>query len=325
MTATVEQGYAQSARVARRSASSFYWSFWLLPRPARRAMQSLYAFARITDDVADTSERAADAIGTLADWRQSLQAALDGRPHDPVLAAVADVVQKFSVSPQHLFDIVDGVEQDLRFAGFKTFAELESYCHRVASSVGLACLKIWGVSDPLATAPARDCGVAFQLTNILRDLPEDAQRGRVYLPSTELEAIGVSVDCFLDDLLAGHDAPYFASLIASQVQRAEAYYQRGFATRSFLPPPGRRHGPAAAGHGLGQAAGKSRSAESSSRSRSHCDPFRSRKSGSAGTGSSAVPALRTEPPPAALPHPRVPQKPAPADRRTLPWNVGWWC
>lgn len=256
MMPIAEQGYVECARIARRSASSFSWSFWLLPRQTRRAMRVLYAFSRITDDLADSPENAsraaadsardnaADNVGdlsiALADWRHALQGALDGQSSDPVLAAVADVVRTFRLSPRHLFDIVDGVEQDARFAGFESFGELETYCHRVASSVGLACLGIWGVHDPRAEPPARDCGVAFQLTNILRDLLEDAYRGRVYLPRAELAALGVSVECLLEDLLAGHESPYFKELIDEQVARASAYYRRGFATRSFLPPPARR-------------------------------------------------------------------------------------
>ena len=153
-------------------------------------MQAVYAFARRCDDIADSSEPLDDRRERLTGWRHQLRAALSGHGDDPILVALADTVSRFVV-PQHLlWRVLDGVEMDLHHAGYATYAELRRYCEQVASSVGLACLAIWGCRNDEAILPAADCGVAFQLTNILRDLQEDGRQGRVYLPHDELARFG---------------------------------------------------------------------------------------------------------------------------------------
>ena len=191
--------YVHCQQIARRSASSFYYSFLLLPKPKRQAMCALYAFLRQTDDLSDSADSATDRRAALETWRESLERATRGAFDDPLLPALADTMAGYSIPVDHLHAVIDGVEMDLEPLEYETFDELEAYCHRVASAVGLACLCIWGTTSERALEPARQCGVAFQLTNILRDLKEDAARGRVYLPREDLARFDYSSD----DLRAG--------------------------------------------------------------------------------------------------------------------------
>jgi phytoene synthase len=169
--------------LARRTAGNFYFSFLTLPGPLFRDMCALYAFMRISDDLGDDESVSIDRRRELlAAWRQSLGRALDGDPRDhPALPALADAVGRHSVPREHLFAVLDGVAMDLKPAGFETFEELSKYCYHVAGAVGLCCIHVWGFHDDRAIPAAIDCGLAFQLTNILRDLGEDARAGRVYL------------------------------------------------------------------------------------------------------------------------------------------------
>jgi len=190
----IEAGYEVCRRVARGSGSSFYPSFFGLPREKRRAMDALYAFMRHTDDLAD-DPRAGDAAEALRQWRAALEAACEDRfdridnvPHQELLPAVADVLRRYRVPPEHLHAVIDGVEMDLKQQRYETFEELEVYCQRVASAVGLSCIHVWGFTGREALEPARKCGIALQLTNILRDLREDARVDRVYLPLEDLRA-----------------------------------------------------------------------------------------------------------------------------------------
>jgi phytoene synthase len=236
--------YSYCRRLARRSASSFYYSFWLLPRPQRQAMYALYAYLRQTDDWGDSAEPIESRRTALAGWRRSLERALDGRmeaPFDEQCAgrlwpALADCVRRFDVPPELLFAVIDGVEMDLDRSRYQSFAELSEYCYRVASVVGLACIHIWGFRDPAALEPARQCGLAFQLTNILRDLKEDADRDRVYLPQEDLDRFGYTVA----DLKRGVRDGRFRALMQFEIERAEALYQQAAELEHWLEPAGRR-------------------------------------------------------------------------------------
>lgn len=199
-------------------------------------MCALYAFSRHTDDLGDSDEPLDVRVAQLQAWRQSLTAAFAGGELDPLLPAVADTVQRFSIPPEHLYAVIEGVERDLRPEGFETPTELLDYCHKVASAVGIACLHIWSERPQAAYAAARDCGVAFQLTNILRDLKEDAARGRVYLPEDELRDFGVS----RAQMLTGQVSDELVRLLQFQVDRADGYYARGWETRRFLTAGPRR-------------------------------------------------------------------------------------
>jgi phytoene synthase len=236
MNAALAASYAHCRRIARRSGSSFYYSFLLLPRRKRLAMCALYAFLRRTDDVADSDLPLAERRAALAAWRHSLANALAGGDDDPVLPALADVVRSYSLPLEYLSAAIDGAEMDLARTSYATFAELETYCERVASMVGLACLRIWGCQAAEAEPSARVCGVAFQLTNILRDLGEDAARGRVYLPQEDLDRFGYSAD----DLRAAVRDDRFRRLMRFQIERNERLYAQGAELERWLGPRERR-------------------------------------------------------------------------------------
>ena len=226
----LEAGYLACRGVARRSASNFACINWLLPIEQRRGMQALYAFARRCDDIADSEEPLDTRRERLARWRHEVRDAMAGRAVDPVLVAVADTVSRFVV-PQHLlWRIIDGVEMDLNHTGFATYAELRRYCEHVASAVGLACLAIWNCRRDEAILPAADCGVAFQLTNILRDLQEDGRQGRIYIPREELARFGTApIDWFG---VVGTEP--LLELLKFQCQRAAALFEAGLRTEAYL-------------------------------------------------------------------------------------------
>ena len=189
---SIDASYALCRRMARQSGSSFYPCFFLLGREKRRAMDALYAFMRHTDDLGDNPQPVAARASAVRGWRASLAGALNGSwetPQHPLLPALADTVHRFHIPPEHLFAVIDGVEMDLAGRQYETFEDLAGYCRCVASAVGLACLHVWGYGGDEAREPADKCGLAFQLTNILRDLKEDAGQGRVYLPLEDLRRV----------------------------------------------------------------------------------------------------------------------------------------
>ncbi|HWA96937.1 MAG TPA: squalene/phytoene synthase family protein, partial [Pirellulales bacterium] len=200
MTVSVETSYRACKRLTRRTARNFYYSFLVLPRAKRRAMYALYAFLRQTDDLGDCDAPIAERRESLQRWRQSLDRSLAGEFDSPLLPALADTLRQYRVPLVYLHDVIDGVLMDLDERVYETFGQLCEYCRRVASAVGLACIHIWGFSGDQAALEAADCsGIAFQMTNILRDLKEDAALGRVYLPSDDLRRFNYTAD----DIRAG--------------------------------------------------------------------------------------------------------------------------
>jgi phytoene synthase len=202
-------------------------------------MEALYAFTRHTDDLGDSARPLAERREAIARWRQALAEAIrspKGETTLTLLPALADAVGRFRIPAEHLFAVIEGVEMDLDGREYRTFAELSEYCDRVASAVGLACIHVWGFRGEGAFPPARSCGRAFQLTNILRDLKEDAARGRVYLPREEIERFGYSPD----DLVRGAADERFDRLMAFQIDRARLLYREGAELFEWLQPPGRR-------------------------------------------------------------------------------------
>lgn len=236
MNGDVRESYARCRQVARRAGSNFYLSFFLLPSAQRGAMCALYAFLRHTDDLADSDAPLAERREQLHAWRTALDEALAGRFRSPLLPALADTVRRYDIPPQYLYDAIDGAEMDLDTTRYATFADLKGYCHRAASVVGLACLRIWGCSTAEAEQPARRCGVAFQLTNILRDLKEDAARGRIYLPLEDLARFG----CPEAELLQARFSANVGRLVQFEVERAHAFYDEAAALQPLLPRDGRR-------------------------------------------------------------------------------------
>ena len=239
--APLPPSYTECRRVARRAASSFYPCFFLLRQPRRRAIEALYAFMRHTDDLAD-ARGVKDRAAALQDWRGGLEAAIAGKivrpagPAQKILVAVADTAEWFQIPHRHLFDVIGGVAMDLQPRRYATFEELAGYCDLVAGAVGRACIRIWGFCGEEPVEPARACGLAFQMTNILRDLREDAQRGRVYLPEEDLARCGYTEA----DLAAGVADERFLQLMQRQIERTEALYARALPLAPRLAPEGRR-------------------------------------------------------------------------------------
>jgi phytoene synthase len=223
-----------TAKLTRKSGSNFYYSFLFLPRPQREAIYALYAFCRSADDAVDTGGGGAgEQRRVLAEWRSELGRVYGGTPAHPIGVELARAVRAFPIPRPHLEAILEGVEMDIDRRRYATFEELYEYCYRVAAAVGLACIEVFGYSDPRARDYATNLGVALQLTNILRDLRTDAERGRIYLPQEELRRFGYPED----DLLRGRYTQPFLELMRFQADRTHAYYR---AARAALPRPDRR-------------------------------------------------------------------------------------
>lgn len=228
----IEASYRHCASVARNSGSSFVWAFWLVRKEERQAMQSLYALARHTDDLADSDEPASARRAALIAWKSELTTALDeGASEDPILASVAHMQQRFDVPKDYLLAIVDGCEQDLQHEGYETFADLQGYCWNVASAVGLCCGHIWQAREVDPEGPAADCGYAMQLTNILRDVREDRRLGRVYLPREEMRRFEVTEAMLSESVMQ----PQLRELIDFEIARARKYYVSSLAFHALLP------------------------------------------------------------------------------------------
>ena len=218
---TVSESYAWCERVARSQAKNFYFSFLLLSKDRRLAMCAVYAFMRYCDDLSD-DEGIADRAAAIARWREDLEAALAGRLSDhPVWPAFAHTVKQFAIPHQYFFDMIEGVSSDLEPRRVQTFGELYGYCYHVASVVGLTIVHIFGFEPgadiPAALKLAENCGIAFQLTNILRDVKEDQEKNRVYLPREDFERFQVSQETFQPHIR-------FAKLLEFEAQRARDYY-----------------------------------------------------------------------------------------------------
>jgi len=228
---SLRQAYAYCQEITRRSSSNFYYPFLLLAPDRRDALFAVYAFCRFVDDVADDEGRREPAA-LLARWRAELAEVYGGKPAHPIGVALADAVRRFSL-PQGVFlELINGVEMDLTRQRYESIDELYGYCYRVASTVGLLCIGIFGYQRPSARDYAVNLGIAFQLTNILRDVREDAQRGRIYLPLEDLRRF----DCTEADLLGGHYSPRVEALMAFECGRARTYYQLA---RNALAPEDR--------------------------------------------------------------------------------------
>ncbi len=235
MPTTLARSYAYCERLARREAGNFYHAFRLLPRAQRRAMCALYAFMRVADDLSDGPEPVPAKRLLLDDWRRRLDLALSGTATHPLHPAFAHTVGTFGIPRKYLVNVLDGVGMDLEPVRYDTFADLYPYCYRVASAVGLACIHVWGFDDPGAMAHAEAAGIAFQLTNILRDLAEDAARGRVYLPREDLDRFGYTEE----QLCRGERDDNFRALMRFEVERARSFYEQARPLAALLRPAGR--------------------------------------------------------------------------------------
>ena len=231
--------YDHCEAVTRRASSNFYWGFRLLPHDRRRALCAVYAFCRAADDIADEPAGNRDPARLLARWRAELDAAYAGRPTHPIGVALADAAGRYAIAREDFEAVIAGVEMDLRRDRYEAWdADLREYCYRVASAVGLICIQVFGHQHPSARQYAIELGLALQLTNILRDVGDDALRGRIYLPRADLRRFG----CREEDILVGHCTDAFRAVMAFECARAGEHYGRA----RFLLAEEDRHSLAAA-------------------------------------------------------------------------------
>ena len=221
------QQYVQDKAAA--SGSSFYYAFLFLPPPRRAAITAFYAFCREVDDVVDETSDAGVAAAKLAWWRQEVQSAFAGRPSHPVMKALVPLAAEFQIQPAHLSAVIEGCQIDLQQTRFLDYAGLQRYCHLVAGVVGEVAANIFGRTEAATVQYAHRLGLAMQLTNIIRDVGEDARRGRIYLPMSELQHFGVTAQELLK-----RDSPWgyserFVALMRFQSERAHRLYDEAMA------------------------------------------------------------------------------------------------
>jgi phytoene synthase len=205
-----------------KSGSSFYYSFMFLPKQKREAITALYAFCREVDDIADECTELQVAQVKLSWWRSEIENLYLGKPIHPVTKALLPHVKTYNLDAEHFIEIIDGMEMDLNFNRYEDFKQLQLYCYRVASVVGLLSAQIFGFTNRKTLKFAHDLGMAFQLTNIIRDVGEDARRNRIYLPLDELATFNVTEE----DILHSRESEAVKQLLSHQIQRAESYYDR---------------------------------------------------------------------------------------------------
>ncbi len=205
-----------------KSGSSFYYSFMFLPKDRREAITALYAFCREVDDIADECTDFTIAQTKLNWWRTEIESLYEGKPQHPVSKALLNPIKTYQLDAEHFIEIIDGMEMDLKFNRYEDFKQLQLYCYRVASVVGLLTAQILGFSNRKTLKYAHDLGMAFQLTNIIRDVGEDARRNRIYLPLDELAQFNVTED----DILHSRESDAVKNLLDHQIERAETYYDR---------------------------------------------------------------------------------------------------
>jgi phytoene synthase len=223
--------YCQQKAV--QSGSSFYYSFLFLPSERRRAITALYAFCREVDDTVDECTDVTVARNKLMWWRKEITAMMNGTPSHPVTQALQPHMAAYALDGKHLLAIIDGMEMDLDQTRYLDYAGLKKYCWHVASAVGILSARIFGVTRDETLQYAEQLGLAFQLTNIIRDVGEDARKGRIYLPVNELQQFNVTAA----DILNARHSENFEKLMRFQAERAQAAYDEAFA---LLPPADRR-------------------------------------------------------------------------------------
>lgn len=233
MKRDIEQSYKYCRGVARKRAKNFYYSFLLLSAQQRSGMCAIYAFMRYCDDLSDEPGASRAAIER---WRGELEEALEGRfSGHPLWPAFHHTVSRFAIPHEYLREMIDGVASDLEPRRMETFDELYRYCYQVASVVGLTIVHIFGFDTRSVLPLAEKCGVAFQLTNILRDIKEDAELGRIYLPMEDLRRFGVSAE----ELRCGKRSESFLRMMRFEAARARAYYEQSMPLLDLVHPRSR--------------------------------------------------------------------------------------
>jgi phytoene synthase len=218
---TVEQAYADVLRITQETARNFAWGIRILPGPKRRAVAALYAYARAVDDLADRQDPAREE---LEEWRAAIEALPASPDGDPILVALADAMERYDIPKRALEDLVRGALMDCNRSRYASWEELSEYCRYVAGAVGVACAAVYGPSDPERAEPlAETLGLALQQINIMRDVAEDWELARVYLPQDELQRFGVAEE----DIASGRTGPEWCALMDHQAFRAETLMREG--------------------------------------------------------------------------------------------------
>lgn len=222
-----------AAQLTAKSRTNFYYSFSMLPRDEREAMNTVYAFCRTIDDLVDETDENADGADVVRQrerldmWRREVERCYSGESSHPLLLPLSKVVQRFRIPKQYFLTLIDGMEMDLVKRRYQTFEELREYCYSVASVVGLMCIEIFGYKYDETRDYAVNLGIALQLTNILRDIKADKEKGRIYLPQEDMELFGVQEY----DILLEQDSPRLKRLLAYEAERARSFY---YAARNQL-------------------------------------------------------------------------------------------
>jgi 15-cis-phytoene synthase len=207
---------------SRNRKSSFYFSFFSLPRPKRDAIETIYAFCRFTDDIVDEVRDEKEKHALLLQWTEELKRSLYGVSRYTLLNKLAAIIQRFHIPVEHFYELIKGMEMDLMNTRYGTFVELEQYCYRVASTVGLICAEIFGYTNEKTKQYAINLGIALQLTNILRDIKSDIKNGRVYLPLEDLKKFNYTEEELLNLTYNEH----FVELMKFECERAHEYFRR---------------------------------------------------------------------------------------------------
>lgn len=207
--------------------SNFYFSFLVLPKPKREAIETIYAFCRTTDDIVDDSGDEGEKHARLLTWTDELKRSLYGVSNYSLLNKLATIITRFNIPVEHFYELIKGMEMDLTKKRYETFEELEQYCYRAASTVGLICAEVFGYKNERTRQYAINLGIALQLTNILRDIKTDAKRGRIYLPQEDLRKFGYSEE----DLLRNTYDSHFVDLMKFECDRTHQYFKKA---KAFL-------------------------------------------------------------------------------------------
>ena len=231
MSTDLQRAYDHCQRITRSQAKNFYYAFRTLPAGQRRAIYAAYAFCRICDDIADEDLPQDEQRSRFEETRRRLRQGNNGPASDPVFAALEDASSRFNIPASYFEEVIEGVEMDLTHTRYETFDQLREYCYKVASTVGLVCIEVFGYKDPKARDYAIDLGIAMQLTNIVRDIREDALRGRIYIPQDEIESFRYSEG----ELQNGVINEAFRKLMRFQVARARRYFASGRRLIPLLP------------------------------------------------------------------------------------------
>jgi phytoene synthase len=219
----LKDAYEACAQMTRDASTNFYYAFLTLPLEKRQAIYAAYAFCRLCDDIVDEPDRVGNPAAELANVKLELAGAYEGEESGPIWTALADSQRRFGIGKSHYAAVIEGCEMDLTQSRYADFDELVEYCKKVASAVGLICIEVCGYEDENAVSFAIDLGIAMQLTNVIRDVSEDAANGRIYLPMAEIDRFGYSEVALLEGRVDDH----FRELIKFQVERAREYFTSG--------------------------------------------------------------------------------------------------